>query len=215
MGSASWELEGRGGRGGNSGGWGRGQGQAGCARGSACSCLRSPQRGGDASGAAAACQVPGPGGERVLQGLGNVRQRWPRLDRGWEKDGWGENIHERPVKVPFHPLRQVSVTPQPHPCCDQVQRPHISIPTPALPDSAFLFPHRHSHIPISPSPCPRAWGHSKATLGCLSRGNWQRGRSPASRPCCLFTFTLCLGYFPSGSWQLHGPAPAVNVNVYG
>lgn len=61
---------------GRAGGTGRkrgGQGQDGCAGGTTCSCLRSLQRGGDASGAAAACQVLGPGEERWPQGLGIIQ----------------------------------------------------------------------------------------------------------------------------------------------
>lgn len=50
-------------------GW-TGTGQDGCSRGTTCSCLRSLQRGGDASGAAAACR---PRGERWPQGLGIIQ----------------------------------------------------------------------------------------------------------------------------------------------
>lgn len=70
---------------------GRGQGQDGCARGTTCSCLRSLQRGGDASRAAAACQVLGPGGNGGRRGS---------TSSSWDWEGWGEQIHERPAKVP-------------------------------------------------------------------------------------------------------------------
>lgn len=88
-----WELEGSGGRGGNTRGGGQGRGQDGCARGTTCSCLRSLQRGGDASGAAAACQVLGPGGERWPQVPGIVRQRWPRPGLGGRGRGQQRSHH--------------------------------------------------------------------------------------------------------------------------
>lgn len=200
-----------------------------------------------------------PGGERWPQGIGIVRQRWPRLSLpgwGWEWEG-RENKSVRgqrrshhftrsgrcqsPLRPPSDPfpggaemaqdwpcparlgvhifpflLHPGSPSLHPHPCCDQAQCPHLSVPTPC----PARFQHSYSHIPIPTCPyplplIPKLAASSRATLGCLSGGNSQRGHSPASQPCCLFTFTLCLGYFPSGSWQLHGPATAVNVNVYG
>lgn len=146
------------------------------------------------------------GGRRVSASSGSAGTR-PGNGRGGESTSMkGQRrshhfTHSGRCQSPHIPP-----SPHPHHGCDQDQCPHVPIPTPALPNSAFPFPHSHPHpyIPISPSPRPLA-ASSQATLGCLSRGHWQRGRSPAPRPCCLFTFTLCLGYFPSGSWQLHGP----------